>query len=336
MTPRLLALLCDPVDKSEFELEDATYDARGHIAAGSLVSASGRRYPIRDGIPRLVEVGSTESEAVHSFGDEWNFFNFDLFRTNWVDYTVANTFGTPDVFRGRVVVDAGAGSGMQSRWMVEAGAEHVISLELSHAVDGVMKQNLAGLDNVDIVQCSIDMPPLRDEVISGLVICQNVIQHTRSVEQTARALWRIVAEGGEFIFNCYRRNDLGFLRRVRFHFYLGLRHFLASRSFRFRLNYARAMSVMRFTPILGFMLEKSGLMVRGVVPAGHGFVRRAYAAGVLNTFDLFGSHSYQHHKTDEEIRLLVQELQPEAAKVFNIDRYFSRPQPLGCALRLVK
>ena len=50
---------------------------------------------------------------------------------------MANTFGTAEVFRGKVVVDAGAGSGAQAVWMLESGARHVILLDLSHAVDGV-------------------------------------------------------------------------------------------------------------------------------------------------------------------------------------------------------
>lgn len=273
---------------------------------------------------------------MQSFGDEWDFFNFDMFRLNWLQYTVANTFGTTEAFRGKVIVDAGAGSGMQSRWMAEAGATHVISLELSHAVDGVMKRNLAGFPNVDIVQCSIDMPPIKDGAVAGMVICHNVIQHTRSVEETARALWRIVGDGGEFVFNCYTRNDQGLLRKLRFRFYLSLRRILSGLSFGLRLNYARTMAFLRFGPLFGLALEKAGFMVRGDVPIGPGWFRRAYVAGVLNTFDWFGAHAYQHHKSDEELRRLVQELQPDASNVLNLDRYFGRPQPVGCALRLIK
>ena len=130
----------------------------------------------------------------------------------------AVTYGRHDI-AGKLVVDAGAGSGMQSRWMREAGARRVIVLELSHSVDGVMSQNLRGLDGVDIVQCSIDRPPLKDGCIDGIVICHNVIQHTPSVETTARALWALVAPGGEFAFNCYLQNTFSAPRRFRFWLY---------------------------------------------------------------------------------------------------------------------
>jgi len=69
---------------------------------------------------------------------------------------VTNTFGREDVFSGKIVVDRGAGSGMQTRWMTELGAQRVIALELSDSVDHVMKSNSGHLKNVDVIQCSID------------------------------------------------------------------------------------------------------------------------------------------------------------------------------------
>src|SRR5258705_7057416 len=205
MTPGLLDYLCDPIDKSALDLCDAQIGGDGRIVSGQLVSRSGRSYPIRNGIPRFANID--EQAHVTSFGDEWNYFNFDDFRVNWTQHSVKNTFGSLAEFRSKVVVDAGAGSGIQSRWICEAGAKHVISLELSHSVDDVVARNLAGISNVDVVQCSIDQPPLRDGSIDGIVLCHNVIQHTRSVERTALALWRLVGSSGEFAFNCYPKND---------------------------------------------------------------------------------------------------------------------------------
>lgn len=274
--------------------------------------------------------------TVDSFGREWNHFNFDQFRVNWLNHTVKNTFGSLEAFRGKTVVDAGGGSGMQSRWMAEAGAEHVICLELSHSVDGIARQNLEGLDNVDIVQCSIDAPPIRDVAVSGIVICHNVIQHTPSVENTARALWRLVAPGGEFVFNCYGKNDSSAVWMLRFKLYAVLRSFLCRRSFHFLLAYARIMSLLRFVPLLGWLLERSLFMVRGEVPAGSRYIKRCYLTGVLNTFDWYGSHQFQHHKTERELRTLVAELQPDSKKVRNLDQYFQRPPVIGCAMRLTK
>lgn len=340
MTPFLLDFLCEPETKAPLQLLDATYDARGNIVGGRLVSPSGKIYPIVDGIPRFI--GFVPVRTVTSFGDEWNHFNFIDHKHNWLTHTVANTFGSTDAFRGRLIVDAGAGSGAQSRWFSEYGARHVIMLELSHSVDDVVQRNLAGLQNVDVVQCSIDAPPIKDDSIDGIVYCHNVIQHTPSVEDTARALYSLVARGGEFVFNCYQLNDQGALRWVRWHLiYRPLRAFLSRMPFRIILVYAKLMAALRLVPGLGTILEKMLLAGQGDVPVLPGESRwarlkRRYRATALNTFDAYGSHAYQHHKRDDEIRALVSSLQPDATKVLNVEPYFKRPPAIGCALRVLK
>jgi SAM-dependent methyltransferase len=336
-----LGQLSDPATGEPLTLHDSVTESDGWVAAGTLRSRSGREFPIVNGIPRFVPV-AVARVAVESFGDQWNHFNFVDFREHWTQHMVANTFGTIDAFRDRVIVDAGGGSGAQTRWMLEAGAAHVFLLDLSDSLDDVVQRNLADLDRrrVDVIQCSIDQPPLRPGSIPGLVICHNVIQHTPSVERTARALWTLVGDGGELVFNCYPTNDGDPVRWVRFHLlYKPLRWILKRQSFRTRLAYAELMGRLRLAPILGTFLEKAGFCVTGDVPVPAGTSRADYqarvrAATALNTFDGFGAHEYQHHKSEREVRTLVAELQPDAAKVQNVDRYFERPPPIGIALRL--
>lgn len=343
MTPFLLDYLCDPTTREPLHLRDESRDERGHIVSGTLASPSGATYSIRNGIPRFVP--SKELAAtVTSFGDEWNHFNFVDFKEHWLRHTVANTFGSTAVFQDRLVVDCGGGSGAQTLWMLESGAKHVIMLELSDSVDDVVQRNLApsGFDNYDVVQCSIDAPPLREQSVEGIVICHNVIQHTPSVENTARALYSVVAPGGEFVFNCYPMNDEGLARWVRFHLiYEPLRAGLKRMPFGVTLAYTRAMAGLRLVPGLGWVLEKSSLCVQGDVPRKSNETRldrarRRFRATALNTFDAYGSHAYQHHKRDDEIRELVDSLQPAPSEVLNADRYFQRPAPIGCALRLLR
>lgn len=341
MNKELLNYICEPVTKAELRLVDEQHDESGRITDGFLVSQSGNRYPIVNGIPRFVHPG-TLSKSVESFGDQWNHFNFIDFKANWLNHTVGHTFGTTEAFRDKVVIDAGGGSGSQTLWMLESGAKYVIMLELSHSVDDVVQRNLGAshFRNYDVIQCSIDQPPIKDNSIPGIVMCHNVIQHTPSVERTAEELYRLVAPGGEFVFNCYPRDDKGIKNWIRFHvFNAGIRKMVSSLPFSARLFYSRVMGVLRFVPILGFFLEKLHFCVRGVVPpTGHFLsdVRRRYRSTVVNTFDGMGSHKYQHHKSDEEIQALLKTLQPDAAKVLNTTDYFSPHRPVQCALRVFK
>lgn len=341
MTPFLLPYLADPITREPLELTSPEYDTAGRIVSGTLVTRTGSQYPVVRGVPRFIpDAGITRT--VSSFGDQWNYFNFVHFKRHWLQHTVANTFGSTAAFADRLVVDAGGGSGAQTLWMLESGAKHVIMLDLSHSVDDVVRRNLepSGHVNYDVVQCSIDRPPLRPRSIDGIVICHNVIQHTPSVEATARALFEIVAPGGELVFNCYPVNDEGLLRWIRFHIvYRGLRSVLSRCPFGVTLAYARTMAVLREVPGLGPMLEKSGCCLQGdVPPAETEALTKAQRrrATFLNTFDWFGSHTYQHHKTEAEIRALVQQLQPDLSRVGNLEPYFRRPMPIGCALRVLR
>ncbi|HHT9158232.1 MAG TPA: methyltransferase domain-containing protein [Candidatus Brocadiaceae bacterium] len=340
MTPFLLNYICEPITKSPLHLVNAVHDGDGRIQTGELVSPSGKRYPIINGIPRFVDF--VPPTSVESFGDQWNYFNFTDFKMNWLSHTVANTFGTTAAFSGKLIVDAGGGTGAQTKWFAEYGASHVIMMDLSHSVDYVVKRNLAGVKNVDVIQCSIDAPPLRDKSIDGIVYCHNVIQHTPSVDKTAHALYALTAPGGEFVFNCYPLNDQGLVRWVRFHLvYKPVRWFLSKMPFLFILFYARLMGLLRLVPAVGAFLEKAGFCIQGdmpVIPKEGAIARliRRFRATTLNTFDGFGSHTYQHHKSDSEIRALVCSLQPDDTKVMNMEKYFLRPALIGCALRIFR
>lgn len=340
MTPQLLNYLCEPNSKAPLELVDAVLDSNGNIRSGGLRSTSGKIYPIVNGVPRFVS--SVSTKTVKSFGDEWNHFNFVDFKVNWLMHTVANTFGSTEVFKDKVVVDAGGGSGSQSKWFAEYGASHVILMDLSHSVDDVVSRNLAGVENVDVIQCSIDEPPLRDNSIEGIVYCHNVIQHTPSIEKTARALFALTAPGGEFVFNCYPLNNQGLMRWMRFHVvYKPLRAVLSRMPFALIVAYSYLMGILRLIPGLGLALEKAGFCVRGDVPSIDGEswfsrLKRQFKSTSLNTYDCYGSHMYQHLKSDDEIKSLVRELQPNPSKVLNMDKYFLRPTPIGCALRIFR
>lgn len=268
MKPWLLDYLCDPVDGLPLKLVEAKRTKGGDITSGKLVGRKGRVYPIVRGVPRFVD--RQVQETVDGFGDQWNFFNFDDFFAQWSDISMANTFGGLGYFKGKTVVDCGAGHGMQSKWMAEAGAVRVVALELSHTVDGIFKQNLKGMeDRVQVVQCSIDAPPIRAGSIgkNGLVICHNVIQHTPSVEGTARALWKLVGKGGEFAFNCYVRIDEPWWQRARFKFHLGVRWVLQRSPFFVRWFYSHLMGALALIPSMDWVLEKALLAgVASVLP----------------------------------------------------------------------
>ena len=121
-------------------------------------------------------------------------------------------------------------------------------------------------------------------------------------KKTAHALYDLVGDGGEFV--CYPLNDQGLFRWVRFHLInKPLRTVLSQMPFGIILSYARLMALLRLVPVLGFFL-KSGFCFTGNVPrlpddSAWSYLKRRFKNTSLKTFDWFGSHAFQHYKTDD-------------------------------------
>jgi SAM-dependent methyltransferase len=196
-----------------------------------------------------------------------------------------------------------------------------------------MQKNLRGLDNVCVIQCSIDAPPLA-EGIADIVYCYNVIQHTQSVERSARALFKLVRPGGELVFSCYRFGE-GPGYRVRRVIYEALRARLSKWSAPALMRYSRTVALLRFIPVFGWLLEGAGFVCRGKVPQSH-TLRQRFKQAVLNTYDLYGSHAYQHFLTQPELQSLLDSLQPDRSKVLNVERVFDDPAAKAAAFRVFR
>lgn len=340
MKRELLPLLACPKTHAPLVLSNVKTDKTGNIVSGTLTAKGHPKitYPIVRGVPRFAG-NHAHVQAVHSFGEQWNFFNYTEFKHHFENHSIKHTFGKFSWFKGKTVVDCGAGAGMQTRWLASNGAKHVIALELSHTVDGVLADNLKGLTNVDVIQCSIDAIPLREGAIKGLVMCHNVIQHTASVPNTLAELWRVTAKGGEMCFNVYTRNDSTLLHRLRHQWYLGTRWVVSRLPFPLRLGYAHLMSLVWFVPVLGKIVEKADMMRSGDVPnAGKGVwhqFKLRYRSTLVNTFDYFGAHTFQYHCSFAEIKQMVKHLKPKATPL-NADVFYRSPQPIGAMLRLTK
>lgn len=168
---------------------------------GVLVSATGRQYPVRGGIPRFV----ASDDYVGSFSFEWNTHN----RTQLDSFTGAQTAEAiltaktglcPADVAGKLVLDAGIGAGrftdILSRW----GAK-VIGIDLSYAVEAAYA-NFHDRPNVLVVQGDIGRLPLADESID-IIISIGVLHHTPSTERYFQALVPKLKRGGRIAIWVY-------------------------------------------------------------------------------------------------------------------------------------
>jgi uncharacterized protein YbaR (Trm112 family) len=283
---RWLQLLCDPDTSAPLRLARVVHRSGDRILEGELEGSSGRRFPIRDGVPVFVGEGAQPVQSVASFAYEWNTFGFLFAREGWIEDIVRPLVGGTEFFRGKTVVDAGAGSGAQSRWMAEAGANLVISLELSDAVFGVHRQTTAGLaETVFPVQCDIARSPIA--VTPDVLYCVNVLQHTSSPTATFGQLSRMVGERTTFLFNVYTKRSraksaaVGFVRRC-------------IRPLPFALWKWAAFAIAAVGYPIG-KVRAARPAVRFFIPLSHSF-RETW----LDVYDAFEGHWYQTNLTMEE------------------------------------
>src|SRR2546421_9358459 len=122
--PELPDIRVDPAAGDPLRLE-ADAD-RPEILSGVLVAADGARYPIRDGVPRMVpESGSSvtldEGATQRSFGAKWAQYREDEkdqlaeFQYHWFDerFGFADESALSEFLAGkRQILDAGTGPGL--------------------------------------------------------------------------------------------------------------------------------------------------------------------------------------------------------------------------------
>jgi hypothetical protein len=140
------------------------------------------------------------------------------------------------------------------------------------------------------------------------------------VKKTAAAFWRMVGPGGELAFSCYLKYPRNVIWMARWLLVTTpLRAILSRCSFNTILGYAKVMARMRMEPIIGPLLEKAQLVVLGDVPPGERYQGRLLSQSILNTFDCYGGHRYQHYLSAAQLATICDELTPKPYQILNLD-----------------
>lgn len=279
MVERLLALLRCP----------ECGDALKHVA-DLLVCASGEhRFPVVGGVPRMLP-NAFDARTRESFGREWDLH--ERGGRTWgmdVDERVRVFFLEPlelspgDV-RGKVVLDAGCGSGTQSVAYTVLGMD-VIAVDISESVvqGHAYRHEHAGAhpDRVQFVQADLRRPPVARAAVD-VIHSVGVLHHTPDPRQTVRVLRPLLRDGGVFYAWLYRREP--YVTRV----IDGIRAVTTRLPPRVFATVAAVMA----RPFLAFRAVTTALGIRGYPPA----TAREAAFALIDTF---GSPHRHHHSFGE-------------------------------------
>lgn len=118
-------------------------------------------FPITAGIPRFAQLSEVESDkqaTAANFGWQWQHFTEDDSRyaeqfLGWIAPV------TPEFFRGKVVLEGGCGKGRHTQLAARWGAEDVVGIDLSAAVETAYAATRS-LPNAHIIQADIYNLPL--------------------------------------------------------------------------------------------------------------------------------------------------------------------------------
>ena len=161
-------------------------------------------FPVIGEIPRFVP----KENYAESFGIQWN-----RFASTQIDSKVGTT-RSENRFReetlwdesqlaGKLVLDAGCGSGRFSEIALKLGAS-LIAVDYSSAVDA-SKQNLSAPNKL-IVQGDLAALPVLDQTFD-FIYCIGVLQHTSEPARIVKELLRCLKIGGEITLTFYENSS---------------------------------------------------------------------------------------------------------------------------------
>ncbi len=225
-----LAVLACPECSGSLRLSGAK-EAGGRIIEGVLSCSCGRKFPIVRGVPRLLpdslfvelverkhpsvcqRLGVSRARVVvekedreklktqRAFGFEWLAYP-KLYREYESQFLEWVRPVQPSFFKGKIVLDAGCGTGRHAYFAAKYGARHVLGLDLSDAVE-VAAGNTRDFGNVTIVQGDILRPPFRK--VFDYVYSIGVLHHLPSPSAGFASLQRLLVPGGAFSAWVYGR-----------------------------------------------------------------------------------------------------------------------------------
>ena len=163
-----------------------------------------KSFPVVGEIPRFVP----KENYAESFGLQWNRFantqiDSKVGTTRSEERFKEETLWDQSDLTGRLVLDAGCGSGRFSEIALKLGAS-LIAVDYSSAVEA-SKQNLSAPDKL-IIQGDLAALPLPDQIFD-FVYCIGVLQHTSEPARIVKELLRCLKINGEITLTFYENSS---------------------------------------------------------------------------------------------------------------------------------
>lgn len=181
------------------------------IIDGELEAQSGKRYPIINGIPRMLSeaMGDFLEKNKATFSLEWKMFQFG--ERNWgQDIEVRRQLFlkgmgvNKESLKNKLIFDAGCGSGLLSMSMADDFGMEVVALDLGTGIEKAYEYNTNPY--VYFVQGSVLESPIQDNV-ADFVYCAGVLIHLPNTKTGFQVLPSILKDSGRYFIWVYHPID---------------------------------------------------------------------------------------------------------------------------------
>jgi ubiquinone/menaquinone biosynthesis C-methylase UbiE/uncharacterized protein YbaR (Trm112 family) len=265
------------------------------IVGGTIRCRCGRGWPIMQGIPRFLpdHMATDFEKTQETFSYEWRMFRFG--ERNWgqdiehrKELFVKAMGADPERLRGKLILDAGCGSGLLSMEMAKSFGMEVVALDLSFGVEKAYANNKSPY--VHFLQGSVLDLPLQDGVVDYLY-CAGVLVHLPDTEAGFRAIAPVAKPGGRCFVWVYHPITSQFHSRdlTKMRIYGWIRRAITAR-LPIRIQYALYLSMMPAFLAKQWLKEMLGVQTD----------RRTWREKMQALFDFF-SPVYQNRHTPEEV-----------------------------------
>jgi uncharacterized protein YbaR (Trm112 family)/ubiquinone/menaquinone biosynthesis C-methylase UbiE len=161
MKQRLMDFIVCPVCRGSLTLRAGTRDGEEIMDGDLTCQGCSRKYPILRGVPRLLpdSFSKEQRDTADAFGYEWTHFTEmeDTYEAEFLDWIAP--IGK-DFFKGKVILDGGCGKGRHTALSAAFGAQEVIGVDISDAVEAAFP-NTRRFPNAHVVQGDIYNLPVR-------------------------------------------------------------------------------------------------------------------------------------------------------------------------------
>lgn len=208
---RFCGLKNRPVMEADVIPQDCMRCFEQEITEGELVSASGNRYPIIGGIPRLLtrDTEAWVKKNQETFSLEWKMFRFG--ERNWgqdigyrMELFLKGMGVAPAELKGKLIYDAGCGSGLLSMELANTFGMEVVGMDLAFGIEQAYAYNTNPY--VYYIQGSVLEPPLKQSSVDFLY-CAGVLVAIPDPKEGFAALKQSLRAGGRYFIWMYHPID---------------------------------------------------------------------------------------------------------------------------------